>query len=328
MSENTSFEKIGEIIAKNDSFLMISHVSPDGDAIGSILALGHVLESMGKRVCYRNEDGVPSSLEFLPHSTVVEQPGDEVLELDVVFALDCATQPRLGEKVLHQASGAKLMVNIDHHKTNTRYGDFNLIDDSSPATGQIIYDLCQQLGYTITDVARDNIYVATSTDTGSFRYRGTTEHTYQMAADLVSKGLDVAKLNEATYEKSPLRKVKLLGEMLSTLKVSEDGRVADWSLHQSVKNELKLLPDDTEDMINHIRAIEGVLVACSFEDLPSGQVRISLRSKSDDLDVSAIAQSFGGGGHARAAGIRLDGPLAEAREKVIDAVKQSIEKVF
>ncbi len=328
MNGNTSFEKIGEIIAENDSFLMISHVSPDGDAIGSILALGHVLESMGKRVHYRNEDGVPSSLEFLPHAEVVEQPSEEPLDVDVVFALDCATQPRLGEKVLHQASSAKLMVNIDHHKTNTRYGDFYFIDDSSPATGQIIYNLCQTLDYKITDIARDNIYVATSTDTGSFRYRGTTEHTYKMAADLVSKGLDVAKLNEDTYEKSPLRKVKLLGEMLSTLNVSDDGRVADWCLSQSVKDELKLLPDDTEDMINTIRAIEGVLVACSFEDLPSGQVRISLRSKSDDLDVSAVAQNFGGGGHARAAGIRLDGPLADAREKVISAVNELIENVF
>jgi len=322
MSENTTFAKIGELIDSNETFLMISHVSPDGDAIGSILALGHVLESLGKKVFYRNEDGVPSSLSFLPHAQAVEQPGDEVLEVDVVFALDCATQPRLGKKVLHQASGAKLFVNIDHHKTNTRYGDCDFIDASSPATGQIIYNLCQALGYGITDVARDNIYVAVSTDTGSFRYRGTTSSTYSMIADLVEKGVDVAKINEDTYEKSPLRRVKLLGEYLSRLNVSADGKVADWALPMAVKDELQLLPDDSEDMINHVRAIEGVLIAASFEDIDGGMVRISLRSKSDDLDVSAVAQQFGGGGHARAAGIRLDGPIASARERVLCAVNE------
>lgn len=325
-TENTTFEKIGEIIETNKSFLLISHVNPDGDAIGSILALGHVLESLGKTVFYRNEDGVPSSLAFLPHAQAVQQPSDEVLDVDVVFALDCATQPRLGEKVLHQASGANIMINMDHHKTNTRYGDFNYIDSSSPATGQIIYNLCKTLGYEITDVARDNIYVAVSTDTGSFRYRGTTSETYEMAADLVEKGLNVAKVNEETYEKSPLRQVKLLGEYLSRLSVSPDGKIADWFLPQIVKDDLKLLPDDSEDMINHIRAIEGVQIACSFEDIPNNMVRISLRSKSDDYDVSAVAQQFGGGGHARAAGIKLEGPLEDARERVLAAVTELVSK--
>ena len=217
------------------------------------------------------------------------------------------------------------MVNIDHHKTNTRYGDLNLIDDQSPATGQIIYDLCKALGYPLTEVARDAIYVAVSTDTGSFRYRGTTSGTYRMAADLVDQGLDVSSLNEQTYEKNPLRKVRLLGEYLSRLTLSPDGKVADWFLPLAVKQQLQLLPDDSEDMINHIRSIEGVLVACSFEDLPNQQVRVSLRSKSDAIDVSAIAQMFGGGGHARAAGIRMPAPLEDAREKIIAAVYQQVE---
>lgn len=326
MSENTTFQKIGEVIQESDSFLLISHVNPDGDAIGSILALGSVLENLGKTVYYRNEDGVPSSLKFLPHSECVEQPGDEPLDVDVVFALDCATQPRLGEKVLAQAAGGKMMINIDHHKTNTRYGDLHFIDDSSPATGQILYNLCQELGYEITDDARDNIYVAVSTDTGSFRYRGTTEASYEMAADLIKRGLDVSTLNEETYEKNPLRKVQLLGELLSTLVVSDDGKLADWSLTQQVKDKLSLLPDDSEDMINHIRAIEGVQIACSFEDVPGGNVRISLRSKSDDFDVSAVAQSFSGGGHARAAGIRFAGTIEQARTEVLAAVRDLISK--
>lgn len=320
MKENCTVKKIGEIINENESFLVISHVNPDGDAIGSTLALGSVLESIGKTVYYRNEDGVPSSLEFLPSADSVEHPNDDVLDVDVVVALDCATQPRLGDKVLQQASAASLMLNIDHHKTNTRYGDFCYIDSSSPATGQILYNLFKQLDLPITEVARDNIYVAVSTDTGSFRYRGTTEETYNMAADLVSMGVDVSSINEETYEKSPLRRVQLLGELLSTLEIESEGKVAHWSLSQEVKDNLNLLPDDSEDMINHIRAIEGVLVACSFEDVPDGIVRVSLRSKSDDIDVSEIATEFKGGGHARAAGIKFEGTIPQAREAIIAAV--------
>lgn len=324
MSENCTVEKLGEIFDANDSFLIISHVTPDGDAIGSTLALGSVLEKRGKKVYYRNEDGVPNSLTFLPSSESVEQPSEAAIDFDVVVALDCATKPRLGKAVLALAEGAKFMVNIDHHKTNTRYGDFNYIDSNSPATGQILYNIFKQLDYSITDVARDNIYVAVSTDTGSFRYRGTTEATYKMAADLVSKGLDVSYLNEQTYEKSPLRKVKLLGELLSTLELRKEGKVAFWCLTQQVKDELELLADDSEDMINHIRSIEGVLVACSFEDVPGGFVRVSLRSKSDDLDVSDIALKFGGGGHARAAGIRFEGSIAEASAEIIAEVEKAL----
>ncbi len=324
MSENCTVEKLGEIFNENDSFLIISHVTPDGDAIGSTLALGSVLEKRGKKVYYRNEDGVPSSLKFLPNSEAVEQPSEVAIDFDVVVALDCATKPRLGKAVLALAESAKFMVNIDHHKTNTRYGDFNYIDANSPATGQILYNIFQQLDYSLTEVARDNIYVAVSTDTGSFRYRGTTEATYMMAADLVSKGLDVSYLNEQTYEKSPLRKVKLLGELLSTLELRKEGKIAFWCLTQKVKTELSLLADDSEDMINHIRAIEGVLVACSFEDTSGGFVRVSLRSKSDDLDVSDIALKFGGGGHARAAGIRFEGTIEQASAAIIAEVEKAL----
>ena len=327
MEGNTTFDTIGEVIEQNESFLLISHVSPDGDAIGSILALGHVLENRGKKVYYRNEDGVPSSLSFLPHADAVEKPEDTLLGVDVVFALDCATKPRLGEKVLAQAADAKCFVNIDHHKTNTLYGDLYYIDPSSPATGQIIYDLCKHLDYTITDVARDNLYVAVSTDTGSFRYSNTTSNTYAMASDLLDKGLNVSEVNTSIYEKNPLRKVKLLGEYLTRLTVSEDGKIADWILPMSVKTKLALQSDDSEGMIDHIRSIEGVLVACSFEDLKENKVRISLRSKSDEVDVSAGAQVFGGGGHSRAAGIRLDGPIEEARKKVIAEVQAAVAGV-
>ncbi|MDB9741605.1 bifunctional oligoribonuclease/PAP phosphatase NrnA [Akkermansiaceae bacterium] len=323
MTDNCTISELGDLFSKHSSFLIISHASPDGDALGSTIALGSVLEKLGKKVYYRNEDEVPQSLKFLPNAGLIQQPEEGMLEIDVVVALDCGTKPRLGENALALA-GSTLMVNIDHHKTNTGYGDVNYIDANSPATGQILYQIFKQLGYEITDVARDNLYVAVSTDTGSFRYRGTTEETYAMAADLVSMGLDVSTINENIYDNNPLRKIKLLSQLLNTLQISGDGKIAYWAMTMGMKTELSLLPDDAEDMINHIRSIEGVLVAAHFEELANGFVRVSLRSKTDDVDVSDVAQLFGGGGHARAAGIRYQGTLEEASTAIISAIEKSL----
>jgi len=325
MAEAT-FEEIGEVIERYDRFLIISHANPDGDAIGSTLALGSVLKRKGKQVYLRNEDGVPQGLSFMEGGEMVKKSKAEILEVDVVIALDCANKERLGETTIGSASGAKVWMNIDHHKTNTRYGDLCYVDTQSPATGQIVYQLCQHLDYQLTDIARDAIYVAVSTDTGSFRYPGTTSTTYQMAADLVDRGLNVGEVNQQIYERSPLRRVKLLGEYLTRLSLTCEGKIADWWLPMEVKKDLELLPDDSEDMINHIRAIDGVVVACSFEAIDGGKVRISLRSKSDLVDVSVIAGVFGGGGHFRAAGIRYEGTIQEARQAVLEEVSKTVNK--
>jgi bifunctional oligoribonuclease and PAP phosphatase NrnA len=324
MGEDVSFKQIGAVLEGNASFLIISHLNPDGDAIGSTLAFGEMLEQMGKKVFYRNESGVPASLEFLPHSSKVEKPNAEVLDVEVVIALDCATRARLGEGVLAQAARAHTWINVDHHKTNPGYGDINYVDPSSPATGQIVFNLFKELGYPITAVARDNLYVAVSSDTGSFRYQGTTEKTYLMAGELVAMGLNVSKINEQLYDSCPVRRLHLLREILKTTTISEDGLVADYCLYQSVKDDYELLPDDSDEMISFIRAVDTVQVAVAFEDIPEGKVRVSLRSKSDRLDVSKVAQNFGGGGHARAAGLRIKGPIQQARQKVLDKVFEMI----
>ena len=215
MSRNASFEEIGEVLRQHDSFAVVSHVRPDGDAIGSILALGHALEGLGKKVRYLNEDGCPESLEFLCGSELVEVSSEaKDLEIDVAIILDTAAHTRVGEASLAAISGTKLLINIDHHISNPGYGDLNLIDDKSPATGQIIYDLLTALDLPISEISRDSIYVAVSTDTGSFQYPGTTQRTYAMAADLVARGLNVGEINSLTYDNQPYRKVELLRSLL------------------------------------------------------------------------------------------------------------------
>ncbi|MFK7909169.1 MAG: bifunctional oligoribonuclease/PAP phosphatase NrnA [Akkermansiaceae bacterium] len=322
MSENATFPEIAKVIHDHSSFILLSHVRPDGDAIGSQIALGHSLVAMGKTVHFINEDGLPDNLAFMPGSGKIQTPPAEPVDAEVCIALDCATKPRLGEKALHAASIAKTWINIDHHISNPRYADLNHIDDSSPATGQIIYHLIKSQDFPLPEETRDAIYVAVSTDTGSFQYSNTTAATYEMAANLVNLGLDVGTINAQIYDNNPYRKIELLRSLLNTLELSEDGRVADWQLPHSVKEKFNLKPEDSEDQIDIIRGIEGVIVAAFFEELEDGKIRVSLRAKDASVNVCEIAQQFGGGGHARAAGIRMPGPITDARSKVLTAVEE------
>lgn len=322
---NASFAQIGEIFRNHSSFVLISHVRPDGDAIGSQLGLGFALLAAGKNVRMINEDGLPENLAFMAGSDRIETPPAEPLDVEVAIALDTATKPRLGNKALHAASTAKVWLNIDHHVSNPRYGDLNLIDSTSPATGQILYELITALDLPMPAESRDAIYVAVSTDTGSFQYPSTTAKTYDMAADLIRRGLDVGTINSRTYDNHPYRRVELMRALLNTLERSPDGLVAHWEMRDQTRIDLALTPDDSEGLIDIIRAIRGVQVAVFFEELPDGKIRVSMRSKDRRLNVSDIALEFGGGGHALAAGIRMQGPLEEAKSLVLDAIRRSID---
>ncbi len=327
MPNNATFSEIGKAIADHNSFAVVSHVRPDGDAIGSVLALGHALEQLGKSVRYLNNDGCPKSLEFLPGSEKVEISGEVgVLEVEVAITLDTAAHMRIGEGSLEAIKNAKLLINIDHHISNPGYGDLSYVDPNSPATGQIIYELLISLGLPVSRISRDSIYVAVSTDTGSFQYPGTTQRTYEMAADLVGRGLNVGKINQLIYDNQPYRRVELMRALLNTLDRSDDGLIVWWDLPMATKNELELMDDDSEGLIDFIRSVHGVVVAVFFEDLDGGKVRVSMRSKDARVNASEICGVFGGGGHALAAGIRMPGPLDETREKVLAVIRESLKR--
>ena len=326
--KSATYAEIGEIFETHDSFAVVSHVRPDGDAIGSILALGHSLEQKGKSVRYLNEDGCPESLQFLPGSEKVEKSSEVgLVDAEVAIFLDTAAHARVGESSLRAVEGAKILVNIDHHLSNPGYGDLNLIDACSPATGQIIYELLVAIDYPISHISRDSIYVATSTDTGSFQYSGTTQRTYEMAADLVSRGLNVGEINRLTYDNQPYRKVELMRSLLNTLERSDEGKLVWWDLRETTKTQLGLVDDDTEGMIDFIRSVQGVIVAVFFEELEGGKIRVSMRSKDERINASHLCASFGGGGHALAAGIRMAGPLEIARDRVLGEVRKAFREV-
>lgn len=303
--------------------VVTSHIRPDGDAIGSALALAHALRHLGHSVRVLNEDGVPESLRFLPGASWVEQPNGPVAA-DIVFALDNATQPRLGDAVNAAIAGIPILVNVDHHVSNTRYGHQHYIDSVAPATGQIVAEWLDAAGVTLDAAIAENLYTAISTDTGSFQYSNTTPATYRWAARLIEAGINVGELNRKIYQSSPLRRVKLLGELLNVLDVSPDGRVASWFLTTEMIERAGARPEDSENMIDHIRGIDGVIVAAFFEELPEGKVRLSLRSKDPRFDASALCGHFGGGGHIMAAGARLRGPITEARQRVLSSIHEAL----
>src|SRR5437016_3608442 len=320
----STFDEIGRVLREHQKFAVLSHVRPDGDALGSQLALALSLQKLGKDVRVWNEDGMLEKYSFIPRAELLTKPPSAAEDFDVAIALDTAIQNRLGT-ALAAVLSAKLWVNIDHHPSNPRYGDLIHIDANAPATSQILFELLTSQGFPVDLEIAENLYVAISTDTGSFQYSNTTAHTFEIAAKLVRLGIDVGRVSQQLYENYPRRRIELLRELLRTMRFEGGGRVASFSLSLKTAAELGVLPEDNEGLIDHLRAIRGVIVAVFFEELADGKVRVSMRSKSEKADVCAICQKFGGGGHTLAAGARVRGTLADVEERVLAEVCDRVE---
>lgn len=324
MGKTISLSDLGPVLDAHRSFVLCSHTRPDGDAIGSALALKAVLEAGGKEVVVINEDGVPEHLQFLRGWEEVVVPDGTPLEAEVFIALDTANKARLGARCLAAVAGIPLWVNIDHHISNEEYGDLVYVDERAAAVGEIVYALTQELSLPIPDLARDAMYVAISTDTGSFQYSNTRVATHRMAADLIGRGVPVGEINSLIYHNYPFRRVELLTALLGTLERSEDGLVAWWLLRQEVKESLQIQPGDSEGLVDVMRAIRGVVACVFFEELKDGDLRISMRSKTGQVDVCKVCAQFGGGGHVMASGARRGGPTEEVMREVLAALQGAV----
>jgi bifunctional oligoribonuclease and PAP phosphatase NrnA len=321
---NAGFAEIAEALRRYDSFAVLSHVRPDGDALGSQIALGLALRQLGKKVKVWNEEGLLEKFSFFPGGEIVTLPPNDPEDFDVVIALDTATRPRLGTPL--QAIGkCKLWINIDHHPSNPRYGDLVHIDPTAPATGQILFELLQSQDLPLDEMIAENLFAAISTDTGSFQYPNTTARTFEIAADILRCGINVGRLSQQLYENYPRRRIELLRVLLDRMRFDAEGKVASFSLPLATANELGVIPEDNEGLIDHLRAIQGVIIAIFFEELADGKIRVSMRSKDERADVCEICLSFKGGGHKLAAGARVPGTLEEVAEKVIAAAVRSVE---
>lgn len=327
MSLNTSFSEIADALRAHQRFVVISHVRPDGDALGCTVAMALSLKAMGKEVAVWNEDGPLEKLSFLSGSELVERPPAAPQDFDVVLALDTAVHDRLGANCLAAIGSAKLWINIDHHVSNPRYGDLVYIDSTAPAAGQIIYELIQATGLPFNSGIAENLFAAISTDTGSFQYSNTTSRTLEIAAKLVHAGVDVGRISERLYQTYPRRRLELLKALLNATRFSCDDQVASFSLSQETAKALGVLPEDNEALIDNIRSVDTVKIAIFFEELNDGKTRVSMRSKDPLYDVCKICALFGGGGHTLAAGARVPGHLAQAEAVVLAAIEHELQAI-
>ena len=315
----SKFDEIGRVLREHNRFAILSHVRPDGDALGCQIALALSLQQLGKEVRVWNEDGMLEKYSFLPRAELLNKPPAAPEDVDVAIALDTAIQNRLGT-AFAAVQSAKMWINIDHHLSNPGYGDLVYVDPTAPATGQIIFDLIKNQDFPFNREIAENLFAAISTDTGSFQYPKTSARTFEIAAQLVCTGIDVGRLNQQLYENYPRRRIELLRELLGTMRFASGDRVASFSLSLKTAAALQVLPEDNEGLIDHLREIRGVIVAVFFEELSDGKVRVSMRSKTDAIDVCVICQKFGGGGHTLAAGARVRGTLAEVEQRVLEEI--------
>ncbi|MFP5288563.1 MAG: DHH family phosphoesterase, partial [Thermoanaerobaculia bacterium] len=301
-------------IRLGNRFLLTSHINPDGDALGSELGLARLLRSMGKGAVVWNRDPIPTIYRPLPGSERVhtgeEPPAGFPDRFDAIIVLECPSPDRTG---LEQHLSARPVINIDHHLGNQLYGSVNWVDSAAPAVGEMVYRLSQGLKVALEPETASCLYLTLVTDTGGFRFSNATPAAFEAAAALVRDGAHPEQVSQWLYESQPLPVVRLVGEMLQTLKVHEDGRVATARLTPEMFARVGASPGDSEGLIDYPRSIAGVEAVALIRQREDGTHKVSLRSRGE-VDVEKIARHHGGGGHRNAAGFVLEGDGEEARQ--------------
>jgi phosphoesterase RecJ-like protein len=317
-----------EEIRAGDRFLLTTHENPDGDALGSLLATQRILEALGKdsvMFLAAKEFPLPVEYRFLPLEEVFHEPPADISDRIVIF-LDCGNIDRMPLDFLKD--GENKVINIDHHHDNTRFGAINLVDVDASCTAEIVYDLARMLGVELTTEIAVALYVALVTDTGKFMYENTDARSHRMAAGLIEAGVEVNDVYRRLYEHAPVEKLKLLAQALDNIEVVDDGRLAVTYISSDDYAATGASEALTEGVIDHLRTIDGTLVAAVVRDQADGgraARKVSMRSTDGRVDVSAIARVNGGGGHRRAAGFGTDLPYEQVVEFLIAEIDSQLE---
>ena len=315
-------QKIIDRLAASKNPALLAHLRPDGDAFGSLLALGHALRDRGQRPSLFVEGGMIPMYQFLPGSErVLDLPAQLPPETDCLVALDTSTRDRLGQKTLSWPQPIDIV--IDHHISNPAYGKLNLIVSEIPSTTGVLFELFQQASWKVSPANATCLYTGLTTDTGSFRYRGTNAHTLHAAAQLVELGADPAEIAKQCYLSITHERFALRKMVSNTISIKDKKKSAFLTILPDFYAKTGAKSEDTEGIIEEVASIQGVEVGSLFEFMPDGGLRVSLRSKGK-VDVNSIASSFGGGGHKAAAGIRFAKDAEKNRDLVLAAISQSV----
>lgn len=297
-------------------------MQPDGDNVGSSLALCLALQKLGKKAVFVIDDNIPELYRFLKGAREAEKPSSYAeIDFDLVIAMDCGDIERIGK--VSQLIGKTKLVNIDHHISNTKFGEINLVEENASATAEIAYKLIKSMGIFIDKDIADCIYTGIVTDTGMFQYSNTSEETHSIAAELIIAGVNPTDIFNKIYQNSPKEKVMLMGEALKSLEFFNNDMVSCISISKAQIESIGEEDIDTEGIVNLGRDIAGVEVAIFLKQKEPNLVKVSLRSKSY-IDVSIIAKDFGGGGHIRAAGCAISGSLESAKQQILLAIQKQI----
>jgi len=314
----TAREQVLQELRDGEKFLLTTHENPDGDALGSLVAMNETLRALGKdTVMFLSAEEFPLPYEYrdLPLGSVSHSLPEDADERTIVF-LDCGNLDRMPVTFLGRDDAH--IVNIDHHHDNTRFGTANLVVDGASCTAEIIWELLPELGVQMTDELADALYIGLVTDTGKFQYENTTATSHRMAAALLEHGVDVHNIFRRLYENVPFAKLQLLARMLNRVERHDGGRLTLSYLLRSDYEETGADENFSEGLVDHIRALEGTVVAALVrEQLKEGRegvMKVSLRASADEVDVSVIARKEGGGGHRQAAGFSTTRSLADLTE--------------
>lgn len=319
---NDGMSEVIDAIRSGDNFLLAAHVNPEGDSIGSQLAMYHLLKALGKNAVIVNHDKVPENLSFLPGAQDVKTELPEGFKPSIALVLDCPVMIRVGT-VMEHIKDIGMVINIDHHISNEYYGDVNWVDARASSAGEMIYRLAMEMKVPVDGDMATNVYAAIVTDTGIFSYDNTTDYTHIIAAELMRLGVSPKRMFREIYERRSAAQVRLLGKALATLKVEEDGRLAYITLTRDMVRDEGVKGVSTDEFINYPRSVKGAKVAVFFKESVEniGSVNVSFRS-TGDINVDELASRFGGGGHQKASGCLIKAELGPAKEMVLTQLRK------
>jgi phosphoesterase RecJ-like protein len=308
--------------------LLTSHVSPDGDAIGCLLAMGRALELLGKQTTLYNGSSIPAVYRFLPEVKRITGHLDPSISYDTAIVLDCGDLERIGE-AKELVERIPVIINIDHHITNTGFGHLQIIDTEACATSEIVYRLIRELGIPLDEAIGYSLYTGILTDTGSFRFSNTNHAAFAICEEMVNIGVNPYQVAQHVYGTYSLGRIKLLNLAIDSIEISDNGKLSVMTLTRNMLEETGTQPEDIDGLINYAKRIEDVKVAALIQENTNGHegkrdpnhreanFHVSLRSDGS-VDVAAIATGFGGGGHPSAAGFSIDATLSDLKLKIID----------
>lgn len=326
-ARTSAIDRIGAELREGQTVAITTHINADGDGCGSEVALAHLLAQRGIRSRIVNPTPWPALYDFLLGAGIENRSSEGAAALagvDLVFVLDIGDVTRLGALTPAVRALEIPVLTIDHHvPSDDPPGPVMLADTAACATGELVFDLAERLGFEITGDVAQGLYVALLTDTGSFRFSNTSPRCHAIAARLLAAGVNPEEMYRRIYASSPLGKLKLVGDALATLEADTDAGIAWISVPADALVRHSVTGEDLDGIVEHARSVAGTRLALFFRDLGHGKVKVSFRS-TGDVDVNRFARQFGGGGHAKASGALIAGPLESVRERVVDAAREFV----